>query len=54
MSHQSLLVVLFGFTFLAVMAWAIWQKIRTKKSQERSGDPDGKGATSDTLHKVQK
>jgi hypothetical protein len=37
-------------TFVAVLAWAVWQKIRTKKSQIRSGDPDGRKATDDALH----
>ncbi len=51
MTHQELLFSLIGFTFFAVVAWAVWQKVRTKKSQERSGDPDGRQATQDALHK---
>ena len=50
MSHETMLASLGGFTLFAVVAWAAWQKRRTKKSQERSGDPDGRKATDDALH----
>ncbi len=50
MSHENMLVVLGAMTFFAVIAWALWQKWHTKKSQERSGDPEGHKATSDALH----
>ena len=50
MTHENLLMSLIAVTFFAVIAWAVWQKVRTKKSQERSGDPDGRKATSDALH----
>jgi predicted negative regulator of RcsB-dependent stress response len=50
MSRDTMLVVLFAFTFIAVIGWAIWQRTRTKQSQRRSGDPDGRQATSDALH----
>lgn len=45
-----MLISLIVMTFLAVIAWAVWQKFRTKKSQERSGDPEGRKATDDALH----
>jgi len=50
MSHETMLISLIVMTFAAVLAWAVWQKVRTKKSQERSGDPDGRKATQDALH----
>ena len=50
MDHETMLVALGGVTFFAVIAWALWQKWRTKKSQERSGDPHGHKATADALH----
>jgi len=50
MSNQTLIFVLAGATFILVIGWAAWQKYRVKKSQERSGDPDGKKATHDALH----
>ena len=50
MSHENMLVSLIAITFLAVIGWAIWQKLRTKRSQEKSGDPKGRKATADALH----
>lgn len=49
MSHESLLISLVAMTFFAVIGWAVWQKIRTKKSQDRT-DPDGRKAADDALH----
>lgn len=50
MSHENMLLGLVAMTFLAVIGWALWQKWHTKKSQERSGDPEGHKATADALH----
>ncbi len=50
MSHGSMLIGLIVMTFAAVIVWAVWQKVSTKKVQEQSGDPDGRKATDDALH----
>ena len=50
MTHEQMLFSLAGFTLLAAIAWASYEKNRTKKSQERSGDADGQKATNDALH----
>lgn len=50
MSHETMLIGLVVVTFAAVIIWAVWQKLSTKKEQQQSGDPDGRKATDDALH----
>jgi|GEM_PF-6492116 len=49
MLHDPMIIGLVSMTFLAVIAWAVWQKRHTKKSQEKIGDPHGHKATHDAL-----
>ena len=50
MTYEQMIFSLVGFTLIAAIAWALYEKVRTKRSQERSGDPDGHKATDDALH----
>jgi predicted negative regulator of RcsB-dependent stress response len=50
MSYQTMLIGLVAITFVVAIGWALWQRARTKTSQQKSGDPEGRKATSDALH----
>ena len=39
MSHENMLMSLIAVTFFAVIAWAIWQKIRTQMGGRRHPTP---------------
>jgi hypothetical protein len=49
MSYETMIIGLLAITFIAAIGWAMWQRARTQKSQDRSGDPDGRRATADAL-----
>ncbi len=50
MSRSEIIFWLAGVTLLAAILVGIWQFARTKRSQARSGDPDGQVATEDAKH----